>query len=54
MGTDAEFSALLSAVSAGRIVPVVDSVIPLAEGRKAYERMQGSAGLGKIVVKVSA
>ena len=53
MGTDAEFVALLAAVSAGRIVPVVDSVIPLAEGRKAYERMQSSQGLGKIVVKVS-
>ena len=53
MGTDAEFTALLAAVSAGRIVPVVDSVIPLAEGRKAYERMQSSQGLGKIVVKVS-
>ena len=53
MGTDAEFSALLAAVSAGRIVPVVDSVVPLAEGRKAYERMQSSQGLGKIVVKVS-
>ena len=54
MGTDAEFAALLAAVSAGRIVPVVDSVIPLAEGRKAYERMQSSQGLGKIVLKVSA
>ena len=44
MGTDAEFTALLAAVSAGRIVPVVDSVVPLAEGRKAYERMQSAAG----------
>jgi NADPH:quinone reductase-like Zn-dependent oxidoreductase len=54
MGTDAEFSSLLAAVSAGRIVPVVDSVVPLAEGRKAYERMQSSQGLGKIVLKVEA
>ena len=52
MGTDAEFAALLAAVSAGRIVPVVDSVVPLAEGRKAYERMQSSQGLGKIVLEV--
>ncbi|HUM01557.1 MAG TPA: zinc-binding dehydrogenase, partial [Thermoanaerobaculia bacterium] len=37
MGTDAEFSALLAAVSAGRVTPIVDSVFPLAEGRKAYE-----------------
>ena len=54
MGTDAEFAALLAAVSAGRITPVVDSVFPLAEGRKAYERMQGGEGLGKIVIKVGA
>jgi NADPH:quinone reductase-like Zn-dependent oxidoreductase len=53
MGTDREFAALLAAVGAGRIVPVVDSVFPLADGRKAYERMQKSEGLGKIVLKVS-
>jgi len=54
MGTDAEFAALLAAVGAGRIVPVVDSVFPLAEGRKAYEKMQKADGLGKIVLKVNA
>ena len=54
MGTDAEFSRLLAAVSAGRIRPVVDSVFPLAEGRKAYERMQKAEALGKIVLKVAA
>jgi NADPH:quinone reductase-like Zn-dependent oxidoreductase len=54
MGTDAEFAPLLAAVSAGRVVPVVDSVVPLAEGRKAYERMQSAEGLGKIVLKVAS
>jgi NADPH:quinone reductase-like Zn-dependent oxidoreductase len=53
MGTDREFSALLAAVNSGRIHPVVDSVFPLADGRKAYERMQSSEGLGKIVLKVA-
>ena len=53
MGTDAEFAALLAAVGAGRITPVVDSVFPLDEGRKAYERMQNGVGLGKIVLKVT-
>jgi NADPH:quinone reductase-like Zn-dependent oxidoreductase len=53
MGTDEEFAALLAAVCGGRIIPVVDSVLPLAEGRKAYERMQKGEGLGKIVLKVS-
>jgi NADPH:quinone reductase-like Zn-dependent oxidoreductase len=54
MGTDREFTALLAAVGAGRVVPVVDAVFPLAEGRKAYERMQKSEGIGKIVLEVSA
>jgi NADPH:quinone reductase-like Zn-dependent oxidoreductase len=52
MGTDAEFSALLNAMSAGRIEPVVDEVFPLADVRKAYERMESGAGFGKIVLTV--
>jgi NADPH:quinone reductase-like Zn-dependent oxidoreductase len=53
MGTDAEFTAMLSAVEAGRIDPVVDSVFPLADARKAYERMASGAAFGKIVLKVA-
>jgi NADPH:quinone reductase-like Zn-dependent oxidoreductase len=52
MGTDAEFSALLNAMSAGRIEPVVDEVFPLADVRKAYERMESGAGFGKIVLTI--
>jgi NADPH:quinone reductase-like Zn-dependent oxidoreductase len=54
MGTDAEFSAMLAAVSAGRLEPVVDAVFPLGDVRKAYERMASGEGFGKIVIKVSA
>ncbi len=53
MGTDAEFTAMLSAVEAGRIDPVVDSVFPLADARQAYERMASGAAFGKIVLKVA-
>ena len=53
MGTDAEFAAMLKAVEAGRIDPVVDSVFPLADARKAYERMASGAAFGKIVLKIS-
>ena len=52
MGTDAEFAAMLAAVDAGRIEPVVDTVFPLADARKAYERMASGAGFGKIVLRV--
>jgi NADPH:quinone reductase-like Zn-dependent oxidoreductase len=54
MGTDAEFSAMLAAVEAGRLEPVVDTVFPLAEAGKAYERMASGESFGKIVIKVNA
>ena len=54
MGTDAEFTAMLAAVDAGRLEPVVDTVFPLTEVRKAYERMASGKAFGKIVLKVSA
>ena len=54
MGTDAEFTAMLAAVGAGRLVPVVDSVFPLEDVRKAYERMASGESFGKIVLKVTA
>ena len=54
MGTDAEFTAMLAAVEAGRLEPVVDTVFPLGDVRKAYERMASGEAFGKIVLKVSA
>ncbi|MCM3875389.1 MAG: zinc-binding dehydrogenase [Thermoanaerobaculia bacterium] len=54
MGTDSEFAAMLKAVEAGRIDPVVDSEFPLAEARKAYERMASGEAFGKIVLKLNA
>jgi len=54
MGTDAEFVAMLAAVGAGRLEPVVDTVFPLEDVRKAYKRMASGEAFGKIVVKVSA
>ncbi|MGL5448585.1 MAG: NAD(P)H-quinone oxidoreductase [Rhabdaerophilum sp.] len=40
-------------VEAGRIRPQIDHVYPLAEARSAHERMETSAHLGKIMLKVS-
>ena len=54
MGTDAEFVAMLAAVEAGRLEPVVDSVFSIGDVRKAYERMASGEAFGKIVLKVSA
>jgi NADPH:quinone reductase-like Zn-dependent oxidoreductase len=53
MGTDAEFAAIVGELREGRLLPVVDSVVPLAEGRRAYERLESAAQFGKVVIRVS-
>src|SRR5512140_730719 len=52
MGTAGEFRSLLSAVGAGKVRPIVDTVFPLSEARQAYERLEGGEGMGKVVLKI--
>jgi NADPH:quinone reductase-like Zn-dependent oxidoreductase len=52
MGTDVEFRALLNAVSAGRIDPVIDEVFPLSDARRAYEHLESGKGFGKVVLRI--
>ena len=53
MGNDAEFDAIVAELRAGRLLPPVDSVFPLAEGRAAFERLAAAEQFGKIVLQVS-
>ena len=53
MGNDAEFDAVVGELRAGKLLPVIDSVHPLAEGRAAFERLQSGEQFGKVVVRVS-
>jgi len=53
MGNDSEFDAVTNELRAGRLLPVVDSVYPLVEGRAALERLQSARQFGKVVVRVS-
>jgi NADPH:quinone reductase-like Zn-dependent oxidoreductase len=53
MGNDAEFDAIAAEFRAGRLMPPVDSVFPLADGRAALERLHSGQQFGKIVVRVS-
>ena len=53
MGNDAEFEAIVNELRAGRLLPPVDSVFPLAEGRAAFERLASGAQFGKVVVTIS-
>ena len=50
MGNDAEFEAVTGELCAGRLLPAVDAVFPLEQGRAAFERMAAGAQFGKIVI----
>jgi NADPH:quinone reductase-like Zn-dependent oxidoreductase len=52
MGNEAEFRAVAAELGAGRLVPPIDSVFDLADGRAAFERMARGDQFGKIVVRV--
>lgn len=52
MGNDAEFDAVAGELRAGRLVPPVDSVFALDEGRRAFERMESGEQFGKIVIRI--
>jgi NADPH:quinone reductase-like Zn-dependent oxidoreductase len=50
MGSHEDFRALLAAVGASGLKPVVDSVLSLNEARAAQGRMESGAQFGKIVL----
>lgn len=50
MANDREFRALLAAVAAGRIVPRIDRVFPLAQAPAAYRLLEEGSQFGKIVL----
>jgi NADPH:quinone reductase-like Zn-dependent oxidoreductase len=52
MGNEAEFDAIATEFSAGRLVPPIDRVFPLAEGLKAFERLTEGSQFGKIVLAI--
>ena len=53
MGARREFAEIVALAGAGRLWPLVDSVVPLEQGRAAYERMARGDQLGKLVIEVS-
>ena len=53
MGNDSEFDAVVKELEAGRLIPTVDSVYDLKDGRQAYERLESGAQFGKIVVSIA-
>jgi NADPH:quinone reductase-like Zn-dependent oxidoreductase len=53
MGNDAEFDAVVAELRAGRLIPPIDSVFGLDDGRAAFERLASAEHFGKVVIKVS-
>ena len=53
MGTRRDFAEIVRLAQDGKLWPVVDSVVPLADGVNAYERMQRGEQTGKLVIEVS-
>lgn len=52
MGNDAEFDAIVDELRAGRLLPPIDGVYALEDGRKAYERLRAGEQFGKIVLEL--
>jgi NADPH:quinone reductase-like Zn-dependent oxidoreductase len=50
MGTHQDFKDIIALLWSGKLKPVIDRVMPLSEGRKAYEIMREGGQLGKIVL----
>ncbi len=53
MGNDAEFDAIVGELAAGRLLPPVDAVFPLAEGRAAFAHLAEGRQFGKVVVRIA-
>jgi NADPH:quinone reductase-like Zn-dependent oxidoreductase len=54
MGSRREYAEVVRLAHEGRLWPVIDRVVPLANGAAAYERMQRGDQTGKLVLEVSS
>jgi NADPH:quinone reductase-like Zn-dependent oxidoreductase len=52
MGRREDFEGAYELVKAGKALPVVDEVLPLAEARRAHERLEAGEQMGKIVLRI--
>jgi NADPH:quinone reductase-like Zn-dependent oxidoreductase len=53
MGNDAEFRMVAEQLAAGRLLPPVDSIWDLQQGRAAFERLASGEQFGKVVIRVA-
>jgi NADPH:quinone reductase-like Zn-dependent oxidoreductase len=53
MGSHREFLEIVALAERGMLRPVIDSVVPLADGATAFARIAGGQHLGKLVIEVT-
>jgi D-arabinose 1-dehydrogenase-like Zn-dependent alcohol dehydrogenase len=53
LGNRREYGEILGLAQAGKLWPLVDKVVPLDEGRVAFDRLQRGEQMGKLVLEVS-
>ncbi len=54
MGNAREFAEIVRLLGSGALRPVVDSVEPVREARRAFERLAAGAHFGKLVLEIAA
>ena len=52
MGSHAEYQAIARLGDQGKLWPVIDSVVPLADARRAFDRLAEGTQFGKIVIEI--
>jgi NADPH:quinone reductase-like Zn-dependent oxidoreductase len=52
MGNAEEYRAVVQLLGQGHLRPLVDSVVPLADARRAFERLSAGDQMGKVVVEI--
>ena len=52
MGNRREFEAIVTLLGRGQLSPVVDSVLPLAQARSAFDRLAAGGQFGKLVLEI--
>jgi NADPH:quinone reductase-like Zn-dependent oxidoreductase len=52
MGNDVEFDAVVRELRAERLLPPVDSVWQLSQGKAAFERLASGSQFGKVVITI--
>jgi len=52
MGNAAEFRQIVRVLGQGRLRPLVDSCVPLAEARRGFERLAAGRQMGKVVIEI--